>query len=192
MTSADPVTQFIQAVERAKSQDVDTAPVTLATVGSDGRPAARIVLLRHVDQRGFVFHTNYNSRKGRELAANPVAALCFHWPTLEEQIRVEGTVQRLAADESDAYFAGRPRGSQIGAWASEQSAVLPTREALEQRYRDVEQQFHDLPVQRPPFWGGLRVVPGRVEFWYGRRDRLHDRVVYERDGDNWRTMRLYP
>ena len=193
MTSADdPVTRFLQAVERAKSHNVDTAPVALATVGADGRPAARIVLLRHADQRGFVFHTNYNSRKGRELAANPFAALCFHWPTLEEQIRVEGVVERLPADESDAYFAGRPRGSQIGAWASEQSAELPSRETLEERYREIERRFQDRDVPRPPFWGGFRLSPSRVEFWHGRPDRLHDRVVYVRDGDGWRITRLYP
>ena len=193
MTSADdPVTRFSQAVERARSHNVDTAVVTLATVGADGRPAARIVLLRHADQRGFVFHTNYNSRKGRELAANPFAALCFHWPTLEEQIRVEGIVERLPSDESDAYFAGRPRGSQIGAWASEQSAELPSREALEERYREIERRFQDRDVRRPPFWGGFRLSPSRVEFWYGRPDRLHDRVVYTRDGDGWRITRLFP
>jgi pyridoxamine 5'-phosphate oxidase len=166
--------------------------VALATVGADGRPAARIVLLRHADQRGFVFHTNYNSRKGRELTANHFAALCFHWPTLEEQIRVEGTVERLPANESDAYFAGRPRGSQIGAWASEQSAELPSRALLEQRYREVEQRFHDREVPRPPFWGGFRLTPGRIEFWYGRSDRLHDRVVYDRAGEEWRITRLFP
>jgi pyridoxamine 5'-phosphate oxidase len=192
MSSADPVTRFLEAVERARSLDVDTAPVTLATVGGDGRPAARIVLLRHTDSRGFVFHTNYNSRKGRELAATPFAALCIHWPTLEEQIRVEGAVARLPADESDAYFAGRPRGSQIGAWASEQSAELPSREALEARYREIEQRFQDREVQRPPFWGGFRLTPNRVEFWYGRPDRLHDRLVYQRDGEGWGVTRLYP
>ena len=192
MTSSDPITRFLQAVEHARSQTIDTAPVALATVGADGRPAARIVLLRHADQRGFVFHTNYNSRKGRELAANPFAALCFHWPTLEEQIRVEGTVERLPSDESDAYFAGRPRGSQVGAWASEQSAELPSREVLEARYREVEQRFHNRDVTRPSFWGGFRLTPDRVEFWYGRPDRLHDRVVYQRDGDHWNITRLFP
>jgi pyridoxamine 5'-phosphate oxidase len=192
MSSTDPITRFLQAVERAKANDVDTAPVALATVGDDGRPACRVVLLRQADERGFVFHTNYNSRKGRELAANPAAALCFHWPTVDEQIRIEGRVERLSSEESDAYFAGRPRGSQLGAWASEQSAELPSREALEQRYREVEQRFQGSAVQRPPFWGGLRLIPSRVEFWYGRPDRLHDRVVYDRDGDGWRITRLFP
>jgi pyridoxamine 5'-phosphate oxidase len=192
MTTADPITRFLEAVERAESRKVDTAPVALATVGADGRPAVRIVLLRHTDQRGFVFHTNYNSRKGHELAANPFAALCFHWPTLEEQIRVEGTVERLSCDESDAYFHGRPRGSQIGAWASDQSAELPSRETLEERYREIERRFQDRAVPRPPFWGGLRLSPSRMEFWCGRPDRLHDRVVYQRDSDGWHITRLYP
>ena len=192
MTTADPITRFLEAVERAESRKVDTAPVALATVGADGRPAVRIVLLRHTDQRGFVFHTNYNSRKGHELAANPFAALCFHWPTLEEQIRVEGTVERLPCDESDAYFHGRPRGSQIGAWASDQSAELPSRETLEERYREIERRFQDRAVPRPPFWGGLRLSPSRMEFWRGRPDRLHDRVVYQRDSGGWHITQLYP
>src|SRR5437764_1289273 len=141
MASADPITEFLNAVERAQAHQVDTAPMSLATVDARGRPSVRMVLLRGVDQRGFVFHTNYDSRKGRDLAANPHAALCFHWVTLDEQIRVEGTVARLPSDESDAYFAGRPRGSQLGAWASDQSAVLPSRETLEEQYREVERRF---------------------------------------------------
>lgn len=192
MASADPITEFRHAVERASSRHIDTVPVALATVGADGRPSVRVVLVRHVDERGFVFHTNYNSRKGRDLAGCPHAALCFHWADLEEQVRIEGPVEQLSPDESDAYFAGRPRGSQIGAWASEQSAELPSREALEVRYRDVERQYAGRNVPRPPFWGGFRVVPTRVEFWYGRPDRLHDRVLYVRDGDAWRITRLYP
>jgi len=192
MASANPITEFLNAVERAVNHQVDTAPVMLATADRRGRPSARMVLLRGVDQRGFVFHTNYNSRKGRELAENPSAALCFHWPTLDEQIRVEGTVERLSAEESDEYFSGRPRGSQLGAWASDQSAVLATRETLEERYRETERQFEGASVPRPPFWGGYRLAPERIEFWYGRPDRLHDRVVYIRDGDRWTIERLYP
>jgi pyridoxamine 5'-phosphate oxidase len=194
MSSADPITEFQNAVERAKAHQVDTAPVALATADAQGRPSARMVLLRGADHRGFVFHTNYNSRKGRELTENPHAALCFHWITLDEQIRVEGRIERLPADESDAYFASRPRGSQLGAWASDQSQLLPTRETLEEKYRDTERQFDGQTVPRPPFWGGFRLVPHRIEFWFGRTDRLHDRVVYTRDGQGgaWKIERLYP
>jgi pyridoxamine 5'-phosphate oxidase len=189
---SDPFAQFAIAVANAQKHGVDTTPVALATADAQGHPSVRMVLLRGADARGFVFHTNYNSRKARELTENAHAALCLHWPTLEEQIRIEGTVGRLPADESDAYFAGRPRGSQIGAWASDQSALLPAREIFEQRLRDVEARFDGQPVLRPPFWGGFRIVPHHIEFWYGRVSRLHDRVVYVREGDTWRTERLYP
>ena len=192
MSSADPITEFLSAVERARAHQVDTAPVALATVDSEGRPSLRMVLLRGADERGFVFHTNYDSRKGRELAGNPHAALCFHWIALDEQIRVEGTVERLPAEESDAYFASRPRGSQLGAWASAQSTVLPSRETLETAYREIERRFDGKPVPRPPFWGGFRLTPDRIEFWYGRTDRLHDRVLYTRERDRWRIERLFP
>jgi pyridoxamine 5'-phosphate oxidase len=193
MSSADPITEFQHAVERAIAHQVDTAPVALATASAEGRPSVRMVLLRGADHQGFVFHTNYRSRKGRELDANPHAALCFHWVALDEQIRVEGSVTRLRPEESDAYFDSRPRGSQLGAWASAQSDVLPTRETLEEQYRETERRFDgDAPVPRPPFWGGYRLVPDRIEFWYGRPDRLHDRISYTREGNTWRIERLYP
>jgi pyridoxamine 5'-phosphate oxidase len=151
-----------------------------------------MVLLRGADARGFAFFTNYASRKSVDLAENPRAALCIHWPSLEEQIRIEGEVERLPDDESDEYFATRARGSQLGAWASDQSQVLPSRVTLEERYLEAERRFEGIPVTRPPFWGGFRIVPDRIEFWQGRTDRLHDRLVYLRDGDVWRTERLYP
>ncbi len=192
MASADPITEFLNAVERAKAHQVDTAPVVLATADEEGRPSARLVLLRGADAGGFVFFTNYDSRKGRELTDNPHAALCFYWSSLDEQIRVEGRVERVTSEESDAYFAGRPRGSQLGAWASDQSQVLSSRETLEEKYREIERRFDGQPVQRPPFWGGFRLIPSRIEFWYGRPDRLHDRVLYVRAANSWRIERLYP
>lgn len=192
MSSANPITEFLNAMERAAHRQVDTAPVALATADAAGRPSVRMVLLRGVDERGFVFHTNYNSRKAQELDGNPYAALCFHWHSLEEQIRIEGRVERLPADESDRYFDSRPRGSQLGAWASNQSAPLRSREALEEEYREVERRFEGAPVPRPPFWGGFRLIPDRIEFWYGRPDRLHDRLRYTREGAGWTIDRLYP
>jgi pyridoxamine 5'-phosphate oxidase len=192
MTVADPITEYIAAAARAEARGVDTAPAALATADASGRPAVRIVLIRHVDARGFVFHTNYNSRKGTELSGNPYAALCVHWPSLEEQIRIEGRVERIPAEESDAYFDARPRGSQIGAWASEQSADLPSRATLEAQTRAIEERFRGRAVLRPPHWGGFRVIPDRMEFWHGRPDRLHDRVLYVKSGDGWTTSRLYP
>jgi pyridoxamine 5'-phosphate oxidase len=192
MSSANPITEFLNAIERAAARQVDTAPAALATADAKGRPSVRMVLLRGVDERGFVFHTNYSSRKARELTENPRAALCFHWPTLEEQVRIEGQVERLPPGESDAYFASRPRGSQLGAWASDQSAVLSSRETLEEAYREIERRFADGPVPRPPFWGGFRLVPERIEFWFGRPDRLHDRILYDRTADGWTIERLYP
>jgi pyridoxamine 5'-phosphate oxidase len=188
----DPIEQYFAAADRARQSGVDTAPAALATADASGRPSLRVVLLRGVDARGFAFFTNYESRKGRELTVNPRAALCQHWPTLEEQVRVEGTVERVSPEESDAYFAGRPRESQIGAWASRQSRVLESREILESRIREAEVRFDGGPVARPPFWGGFRIIPETIEFWYGRTGRLHDRLVYTRTADGWVTGRLFP
>jgi pyridoxamine 5'-phosphate oxidase len=192
MFASDPIEQYINASAHARAQGVDTAPAALATADRSATPSLRIVLVRGVDVRGFVFFTNYNSRKARELTENPRAALCQHWPTLEQQIRVEGGVEIADPAESDAYFASRPRDSQIGAWASDQSATLESRARLEERIGEVDARFADSSVPRPPFWGGFRIVPVRVEFWYGRPGRLHERLVYERTDGRWFTRWLYP
>lgn len=166
--------------------------VTLATASADGEPSARMVLLKGADTAGFVFFTNYGSRKGRELDENPRAALCFHWAALQRQVRVSGSVVKVSAEESAAYFATRGRGSQIGAWASRQSERLASRDELQERVRAAEARFADADVPVPPFWGGYRLVPERIEFWQGRADRLHDRLLFSRDGAGWRAERLYP
>lgn len=167
--------------------------MTLATADADGRPSARVVLLKAIDERGLVFFTNYESRKAHELEANPHAALVLLWATLERQVRVTGHVERVSGEESDAYFATRPRGSQLGAWASEQSRPLPDRALLEERWAALEVRFGAAPVPRPPHWGGYRVVPREIEVWQGRANRLHDRFAYVRAGDaGWERTRLQP
>ncbi|HUD43884.1 MAG TPA: pyridoxamine 5'-phosphate oxidase [Dokdonella sp.] len=169
--------------------------MTLATCDGDGRVSARIVLLKAVDAAGFRFFTNYESAKAQQLAAHPQAALCFHWKRLREQVqvRVEGRVQRLPEADSDAYFASRPRGSQIGAWASRQSQTLPDRAAFEARYAEAEARYSGAEVPRPPHWGGYVLAPDRIEFWFGAEYRLHDRDLYERSGDGqWSRRNLYP
>jgi len=186
---------FSELLEQAK-QSIDPEPtaMTVATVGRDGRPAARTVLLKGFDERGFVFYTNFSSRKGRQLAANPQAALLFHWRHLREgvQVKIEGTVEPVSAEEADAYFASRPRGSQIGAWASLQSQPLASREQFDVRYADYEKQYEGVSVPRPPHWSGFRVVPERIEFWYGAQFRLHERQCYERSNGVWSQVMLYP
>jgi pyridoxamine 5'-phosphate oxidase len=167
--------------------------MTLATASKDGTPSARMVLLKQVDDDGFVFYTNYNSQKARELQENPQAALVVYWVQLDRQIRVEGTVERISAAESDAYFKTRPRESQIGALASPQSEIIESREVLEQRFRDLEQFYRDRNVDRPEHWGGYRLKPERIEFWQNRSGRLHDRLVYDRQSDgSWTIKRLAP
>jgi pyridoxamine 5'-phosphate oxidase len=180
--------------EAKASPDPEPTAMTLATVGKGGRPAARTVLLKGLDERGFVFFTNFESRKGRQLAGNPQAALLFHWKLIRDgvQVKVEGTVEPVSAAEADAYFATRPRASQIGAWASLQSQVLPSREVFEQRIAEVEARYEGMDVPRPPHWSGFRVVPEMVEFWYGARYRLHERQRYERVDGAWRQLMLYP
>jgi len=166
--------------------------VNLATATKDGIPSARMMLHKGVDDRGFLFYTNYESRKGRELEENPNAALTFHWSVLERQIRVEGTVEKLSQEESEAYFSSRPRGSRIGAWASDQSRAVESREQLEQRFREYDKKYPGENIPLPHFWGGWRLEPQRIEFWQGRLDRLHDRIRYDRKGDGWEITRLNP
>ncbi len=165
--------------------------MTLATVDAAGAPDARIVLLKGLERGGFAFYTNYRSRKARELQARPAACLVFQWSELERQVRVEGAVEKLSGAESDAYFAARPLGARLSAWASEQSDVVHGREALEAAVREVKKRFGDSPP-RPPHWGGYRVLPQHIEFWQGRADRLHDRLRYSRAGAAWRIERLAP
>ena len=167
--------------------------MSLSTITSEGKPTARMVLLKKVDAQGFVFFTNYRSAKARELAANPNASLVFFWPQLERQVRVEGVVSKTSAAESREYFATRPRGSQIGAWASPQSDVIPGREVLEQRRAELEELYRDREIPWPEHWGGYCLKPERIEFWKGRRDRLHDRILYVRQSDgSWTIQRLAP
>lgn len=192
----DPVRRFeaLLRVARAAPGRTEPTAMSLATVGEDGRPSSRIVLLKSVDPSGFVFFTNLDSRKGREVRARPDLALVFHWQPLEVQVRVEGRAAQVADAEADAYFAGRPRGSQLGAWASHQSGVLSSREELEGRLSEVTRRFEGKPVPRPPRWSGFRVAPLAIEFWRNRESRLHDRELYTRaaPGQPWKLQLLNP
>ncbi|GGF07964.1 pyridoxamine 5'-phosphate oxidase [Hymenobacter cavernae] len=191
----DAVQQFRTWLDEALAAQLDEpTAMTLATVGSDGQPSTRVVLLKGLpEDAGFLFYTNYDSRKGQELAHEALAAINFFWPGLERQVRVEGRVEKAPATMSNAYFQSRPRGSQLGAWASPQSQVIGSREELEQREKEVEAQFADQnPLPRPPHWGGYIVRPTRIEFWQGRPSRLHDRILYEKEGEGWKRSRLAP
>ncbi len=190
----DPFEQFRRWWDeaQAKSQMLEPTGMILSTVDPDGQPASRVVLLKHWDNRGFVFYSNYRSRKARGLEAEPRASLLFWWDKLRRQIRIDGEAKKLAARESDAYFATRPRGSQIGAWASMQSQPLDSRETLARRVEELDAEFGDGPIPRPPHWGGFRLVPNEFEFWDDGAHRLHDRLVFRRDGSGWTIERLYP
>jgi pyridoxamine 5'-phosphate oxidase len=190
---ADPFVQFRRWLEGALEANApEPNAMALASADAAGRPSVRIVLLRGYDARGFRFFTNYESRKGRELAARAEAAALFFWPALQRQIRIEGCVEMLAASESDTYFASRPRGHRLSAWASPQSTVIESRDALEARVREMEERFAGTEIPRPANWGGFRLAPRTFEFWQGRPNRVHDRILFERVQEEWRRARLAP
>lgn len=192
----DPIRRFEELFARARKEEThDATAAALGTATKDGRPSVRMVLLKGVDADGFVFFTNYESRKGDEIAQNPVAALCFFWPGLYVQVRVEGPLARVSASESDAYFDSRPRGHRLGAWSSHQSRPIASQEALAEQFAAVEARFgSDGPVPRPPHWGGYRITPARIEFWFGRENRMHERELFERASPSgpWEMTRLQP
>lgn len=190
----NPFRQFARWFEEAKQKQPQMPEaMTVSTCGGDGIVSSRVCLLKGFDDHGFVYFTNYGSRKGLQLAENPRVALCFYWAVLERQVRVEGVAVKTTAEESDAYFASRPRGSQLGAWASSQSAVIPGRGDLDRRFTELEACYRERQIPRPPHWGGYRVIPVEIEFWQGRDDRLHDRFVYRlREPKDWIIERLSP
>ncbi len=193
MTTDDPIARFADEYERARATEpFEVSRCALATADAEGRPSVRFVLLRGFDHDGFVFFTNFESAKGQQLSKNPHAELALHWHTTGVQVRVRGTVTRVSDEEADAYFASRDRGSQLGAWASRQSSRLDEPRSLPDAVSETARRFEGVPVPRPPFWGGYRVAPTAIEFWQNRDDRLHDRWLYERNGDGWQVARLYP
>jgi pyridoxamine 5'-phosphate oxidase len=193
---SEPFEHFAELLAAAKALDAAVLPeptaFALGSVGADGQPSVRILLLKAVDERGFVFYTNYESRKGHELLAHPRAAMCFHWQPLERQVRIEGVAEPVSGEEADAYFATRARGSQLGAWASLQSQPMESSAVLDARVREMERRFEGGPVPRPPHWSGFRLVPHRIEFWHNMPSRLHERRVFLREAEGWRTETLYP
>ncbi len=190
----NPFIQFQKWFDEAlTAQLLEPNAMTLATTTTDGKPSARIVLLKDFDERGFVFFTNYNSQKGQELAENPQAALVFWWAELERQVRICGHVEKISENDSDRYFQSRPFQSRLGAWASNQSDIIESRTLLEQRFQELQAKYENQDVPRPPHWGGLRVIPTEIEFWQGRSSRLHDRMLYTRlDNSDWKIQRLSP
>jgi pyridoxamine 5'-phosphate oxidase len=192
--NANPIAQFQKWFDEAlKAQLIEPSAMTLATVDADGAPSSRIVLLKGAEERGFMFFTNYESRKGRDLACNPRAALTLYWPELEREICIAGTVSKTTRADSEKYFAMRPRGSQLGAWVSKQSSVVPDRDFLENRLAEVTQRFTGRNVETPPYWGGYLLMPSRIEFWQGRPNRLHDRFQFTKQPDGmWHIERLSP
>ena len=190
---AEPIALFSDwLADAAKSEPNDPNAVALATVDDDGLPDVRMVLLKGHDERGFVFYTNYESAKGTEILGSMKAAMCFHWKSLRRQVRVRGPVEKVSDGEADAYFASRPRGSRIGAWASKQSRPLESKLALEKAVAEYTLKYPIGDIPRPPYWSGFRIVPSQIEFWHDRQFRLHERIVFTREGDGWVKTRLYP
>ncbi len=190
---SNPLTQFSQWFEEARQAEVpEPNAMHLTTVSAQGQPSGRIVLLKGLDETGFVFYTNYESHKGKNLAENPLASLTFFWAELERQVRIEGKVEKVSEEESTAYFHSRPHASQLGAWASPQSQTIESREVLENNFKELEEKYEEGKVPKPAHWGGFRLIPEQIEFWQGRPSRLHERILYQKEGGDWMINRLAP